>query len=170
MKSDTPLTAEKLEQFRSSCSEIIRDAKKLTGDAPITATPTTAVQEGVFSTPEPEDVGKKVEARRNGKDVVHKALPVKKNALNNKELVIHQAGEGPASDEKPDPNSPYSDLHGLSNTWQIAGMDNMTTEEYYAAINKRILDMKDKRRSTEGSSNTMVNDYFDSLSRPRKSE
>ena len=61
-------------------------------------------------------------------------------------------------------------MHGLSNTWQIAGMDNMTTDEYYKAINKRIVDMKDKRRSTEGSSNTMVNDYFDSLSKPRKEE
>lgn len=165
MKSDTPLTADKLEKFRSSCLEIIKDAKKSTNDATIAAPSTSAAQEGVFSTPEPEDVGKKVEARRNGKDMVHKALPAK-----NPEFVIYEAGTGPPSEETPDPDSPYSAMHGLSNTWQIAGMDNMTTEEYYKAINKRIVDMKDKRRSTEGSSNTMVNDYFDSLSKPRKAE
>lgn len=83
------------------------------------------------------------------------------------DFVIYEAGDGPRSEDIPDPNSPFSDLHGLSNTWQMPGMDDMTTDEYYAAINKRIVDMKNKRKITDRGSNTMVDDYFESLSKPR---
>jgi hypothetical protein len=64
--------------------------------------------------------------------------------------------------------SAFDALKGLKSTWEIPGSDYMTTEEYYAAINKRIADMKKKRRQIEGHTATMVQDYFDSLSRPRK--
>lgn len=162
MKSGVSLSSEELNNFQNSCLEIIRDAKATVGGV------VTNVEKDdeVFSTPFPKDMGL-VADRRNGKDIVHKAAPIKRNAPKQQEFIVYEAGEGPASEDKPDPNSPFSDLHGLSNTWQMPGMDNMTTGEYYAAINKRIVDMKNKRKFTEGSSNTMVNDYFESLSRKK---
>jgi hypothetical protein len=166
MKSTTPLTADELKRFKDSCMAIISDSKPVSANRQVV----TKADE-VISTPYPKDMGLDVAARRNGKDEVHKALPVvKKYASKNEEFVVHEAGEGPRSEDEPDPNSPFADLHGLSNTWQMPGMDHMTTEEYYAAINKRIVDMKNKRKFTEGSSNTMVNDYFESLSKPRNTE
>ena len=166
MKSTTPLTADELARFKDSCLAIISDSK------PVSVTRQVETNDdGVISTPYPKDMGLNVAARRNGKDEVHKAMPiVKKFAPKAEEFVIHEAGEGPPSEDEPDPNSPFADLHGLSNTWQMPGMDHMTTDEYYKAINKRIVDMKNKRKSSEGSSNTMVNDYFESLSKPRSSE
>lgn len=164
MKSGTSLSSEELKTFQNSCLEIIRDAKATTSGDVVAKVEN---DDEVFSTPFPKDMGLAVADRRNGKDVVHKAVPMKRSEPKQQAFVIYEAGEGPATEDKPDPNSPFSDLHGLSNTWQMPGMDNMSTEEYYAAINKRIVDMKSKRKFTEGSSNTMVNDYFESLSRKK---
>lgn len=121
------------------------------------------------ATPEPAFEFQNVSARRDGKDRVHKPPAQKQVSQRESDFVIHEMGEGPRSEEAPDPNSEFSDLHGLSNTWQMPGMDNMTTDEYYAAINARIVSMKNKRKQTPGNSNTMVNDYFESLSKPRPS-
>lgn len=163
MKSGVSLSSEELSNFQNSCLEIIRDAKAAVGEV----VANVEKDDEVFSTPFPKDLGL-VADRRNGKDVVHKPAPIKRSAQKQQEVVVYEAGQGPATEDKPDPNSPFSDLHGLSNTWQMPGMDNMSTEEYYAAINKRIVDMKSKRKFTEGSSNTMVNDYFESLSRKKE--
>jgi hypothetical protein len=179
MKSDVPLTIEDLKTFQMSCDAIISDAK-----APFKVD--TVVQNSYIAPPV-KKVSEKVavqeakqkveaentEARRisNLKDEVYK-YPKQTNEQKAEEYaVIWEAGDGPRSEDAPDPDSPYSDLHGLKNTWQMPGMDNMSTEEYYAAINKRILDMKNKRKASEGSSQTMVDDYFESLrkSNTRKS-
>lgn len=162
MKSDTPLTADELKTFKNSCSEIIRDAKSVLAKTPEKSAPASraVAQATTESAPEFQNVG----ARRDGKDRVHKPPAEKRKES---DFVIYEVGEGPSSDERPDPNSEFSALHGLKNTWEMPGMDNMTTDEYYAAINARIVSMKNKRKQTPGNSNTMVNDYFESLSRPR---
>ena len=169
MKSSVQLTPQELEMFKVSCNEIIRDAKTALASPEVKpkATPVPV------RVPEPEVMEvevmpafKNVEARRDGRDVVHKPPAMKRPTPKESSFEIFAAGEGPASEEKPDPNSPFADLHGLSNTWQMPGMDNMTTDEYYAAINKRIQDMKNKRKAAPGfNSATMVSDYFDSLSK-----
>jgi hypothetical protein len=172
MKSDTPLTGEDLKKFKISCGEIINDAKLASKGVEVKSEVTFVPSAPVLSRKVPSvavvEDEEKVAARRTGEDVVHKG-PAPKKLTAEEYNVIWEAGEGPSSEDKPDPNSPFANLHGVKNTWQIPGMDNMSTEEYYAAINKRLLDMKSKRKITEGSSNTMVNDYFDSLSKPRKS-
>jgi hypothetical protein len=178
MKSDVPMTIDDLKTFQISCDAIISDAKapfkvdnvvQNNHIAPpvkkesVQAVNKESVQEVKQRVKEIENT----EARRsgNGKDEVWKT-PKKTNEQKQEEYaVIWEAGDGPRSEDAPDPESPYSDLHGLKNTWQMPGMDNMSTEEYYAAINKRILDMKNKRKASEGSSQTMVDDYFESLNR-----
>jgi len=178
MKSDVPLTRDDLQTFQISCDAIISDAKapfkvdnvvKNNNIAPpvkketVQAVKKESVQEVKKKVKEVENT----EARRSGnvKDAVWKT-PKKTDQQKEEEYaVIWEAGDGPRSEDAPDPDSPYSDLHGLKNTWQMPGMDQMSTEEYYAAINKRILDMKNKRIASEGSSQTMVDDYFDKLSR-----
>lgn len=173
MKSDIPLSKEDLKTFQISCDAIISDAK-----APFKTE--EVVQNSYIAPPVIKQVqaapvvkqsvqekriveeALNTAARRNGQDIVHKAP---KSGKEEEFETIWEAGDGPRSEDSPDPDSPYSDLHGLKNTWQIANMDNMSTEEYYAAINKRILDMKNKRKASEGSSQTMVDDYFESLNR-----
>ena len=158
-----------------SCDFIICDAEaRLKNSLERSPSPAVAVEVSrpVIKRETPPDVEtiaiSNVESRRDGRDVVHKSPTQKKMTSKESDFMIYEAGEGPRSDEVPDPDSPFADLHGLSNTWQIEGMDNMTTEEYYSAINKRLLDMKKKRKVTDRSSNTMVTDYFESLSKPRK--
>ena len=165
MKSDKPLTPDELKSFKNSCTEIIRDAKTVLAKAPEKSAPASRTVAPAATEPvlEFQNVG----ARRDGKDRVHKPPVEKRVTQKESEFVIYEMGEGPTSDERPDPNSEFSALHGLKNTWEMPGMDNMTTDEYYAAINARIVSMKNKRKQTPGNSNTMVNDYFESLSRPR---
>ena len=165
MKSDKPLTPDDLKSFKNSCTEIIRDAKTVLAKAPENSAPASRAVAPAATDPvlEFQNVG----ARRDGKDRVHKPPVDKRVTQKEPKVIIHEMGEGPTSDERPDPNSEFSALHGLKNTWEMPGMDNMTTDEYYAAINARIVSMKNKRKQTPGNSNTMVNDYFESLSRPR---
>lgn len=189
MKNRGPISKDDLGNFLMSCDIIITDAeKRIANGLKRSAAPVVPLIEksNAFIIESKEIKSNKnqelepiknreIESREiassesvisNSKDIVHKPNKIKKGEVDTN-FVIYEAGDGPRSDDIPDPNSPYSDLHGLSNTWQMPGMDQMSTEEYYAAINKRILDMKNKRKVTEGSSNTMVDDYFTSLSKPR---
>ena len=94
------------------------------------------------------------------------------NNNNNEEkgFVIYAPGEEPSNtSEKPDPNSPFSAFHGMRNTWQIQGMENMSTNEYYKAITDRQTQIRVQRMAQEGIRHREpLNDYYESLSRKRE--
>ena len=60
----------------------------------------------------------------------------------------------------------FAPFYGTGGTWNIEGMENMTTEEYYAAINKRNADIKAARKGLSGPNE--ADNYLSSLSK-RKS-
>jgi hypothetical protein len=72
--------------------------------------------------------------------------------------------------DEADPNSPFAPLHGLKNTWQVKGMQDLSTEEYYAAIYRRNRDMKDRRMKEKGYTREAASDYINSLSSNKKQE
>lgn len=72
----------------------------------------------------------------------------------------------PEVNEKPVTDS-FSAFYGLGNTWNVPGMDDMTKEEYYEALNKRNAEIRAARRA-ETVRPMHTDDYLKSLSRPRK--
>lgn len=67
--------------------------------------------------------------------------------------------------EKPDTDS-FSAFYGLGNTWNVEGMEDMTKEEYYEALNKRNAKIRAARRAETGRP-MQTDDYLKSLRRPR---
>ena len=63
-------------------------------------------------------------------------------------------------------SSAFEELKGLGNTWNIDGMESMTTEEYYAALNKRNSQINEQRRSqNERFGPQQMNSFLQGLSR-----
>jgi hypothetical protein len=62
-------------------------------------------------------------------------------------------------------DSPFLSLHGKGSSWNVEGMDKMTTEEYYAAINQRNAEIRAFRREKGLSGPRDTDDYLKSLSR-----
>ena len=56
----------------------------------------------------------------------------------------------------------------MGNTWQLKGMEQMTTEEYYNGIYKRMAVMKDLRQQDEGYTREASRDYLDSINRKNR--
>ena len=86
------------------------------------------------------------------------------------EFVIYGPGEGPRSDEAPDPNSPFAALHGMRSMWDIPDLEkkDLTREEYYKAVQSRLHEMKMKRQESEGYTREATNDYLDNLNKKAK--
>jgi len=66
-------------------------------------------------------------------------------------------------------DNPFNQFRG--STWNFDNMEDMTTEEYYDALNKRLADMKQKKLEVyeRDELNNPSESYFDSLSRKNKS-
>ena len=55
-----------------------------------------------------------------------------------------------SQNKSPSKNGEFDELKGLSSTWEVEGMENMTTEEYYSALNKRNIAINDERKKRAG--------------------
>ena len=64
-------------------------------------------------------------------------------------------------DNVPDPSSPFSLMHGKTSTWEVDNMENMTTEEFYDAINKRNAEIRARLKASRPRVET--DDYFEHL-------
>ena len=67
-----------------------------------------------------------------------------------------------------DPKSAFAPLHGVRNTWQIKGMESMTTEEYYDNIYKRMAVMKELRQKENGYTRESTRDYLDQINKKNR--
>lgn len=64
----------------------------------------------------------------------------------------------------------FSSLHDKKSTWEIDGMESMSTEEYYAALNKRNADIRARlRKNAKGGGAQQVDSYINSLNSKRTS-
>jgi hypothetical protein len=57
----------------------------------------------------------------------------------------------------------FTPFHGQGSTWNIDGMDKMSTVEYYAALNKRNAEIQAYRKQSGLSGPRDVDDYLASL-------
>ena len=152
IKGENALDLSDLDQFRTSCDEIIRDMDLKVGK---TATETAQCGEGLASPKRdmaPCDYESATEPLKSG-------------------VYISEAGEGkgrPISEA--DPNSPFAAFHGHRNTWQINGSDNMTTEEYYQEIYRRNRAIKDLRQQEKGFTREAGQDYLESINKKNRSQ
>lgn len=60
----------------------------------------------------------------------------------------------------------FAAFKGMRSTWEVKGADKMTTEEYYKAVNARILEVKNLRKSL--GEDTTTDSYLKSLSKPKQ--
>jgi len=161
MKSEQALSPSDLQRFQRAVDAVIKDARENGGSTSTrkessSSSPSSAaavlVSKSGSSIPSSSSSPPRAAVtttttsnsnnRNGGTKKIEAADVDDSNDVSASDVRVYGAGEGPRNSEKPDPNSPFSSLHGLSNTWQIPGMENMTTEQYYAAINKRISSMK----------------------------
>lgn len=163
MKSDTPLPAEDIKKFRASVNAIIAD---LGIDAP-----PASVAAPVASAAAPRQPASKSPAFNPMRATSETVAPPKRSTSAPEASIdpMFMPGSGPKSTEAPDPNSAFSPLHGLSNTWQIEGMDQMSTEEYYQKINERNTQMKQMRKAKgEPYGSAATEDYFAFLEKKKR--
>jgi len=59
--------------------------------------------------------------------------------------------------------TPFGAFHGSVSTWDIPNSDNMNTQEFYAAVNKRIANVKQTLRTTIGTDYNPANNYEETL-------
>ena len=53
----------------------------------------------------------------------------------------------------------------MSTTFKFTGMDKMSTEEYYKAVNQRLSDIRNARKSEPGFDRDASQSYFESLNK-----
>lgn len=61
------------------------------------------------------------------------------------------------------------DMAGKGSSWNVPGMQNMDIEQYYAAINQRITDMKNKRKAAGEWDPEPGGSYLDSINKRNRS-
>lgn len=77
-------------------------------------------------------------------------------------LLISNSGSPTSS---PSSANAFAAFKGLRSTWEVKGADKMSTEEYYDAVNKKIAEVRNLRKSI-GEDNT-TDSYLKSLSPPK---
>jgi hypothetical protein len=144
IKSESALSPSDLDKFRASCDAIIVDMNR--------GAPT--MKEDVVTPPVTSANSVKASARIKSKPEVW--IPQPEQSKNRKSI------------DEADPDSPFAPLHGMGNTWQLKGMEQMTTEEYYDGIYKRMAVMKDLRQKDEGYTRESSRDYLDSINQKNR--
>jgi hypothetical protein len=175
IKNEISLTSEDLERFRQSVDIIIADAyagvpsetrvssistftsERTINDADITRS--SSVSTSTVSTivsPPPAAVAadaSTLDASRLPSNSISSESSNKNNNNDNKNPAEFQVFE--------------KAFQGLASTWEIPNMENMSTEEYYQALNRRNAEIRRQRRQMHPPSN--MNDFLNSLSRKNPS-
>jgi hypothetical protein len=146
MKSSTILTPDEFRMFEESVKIIIQDARG-GGDVAVSSAPTVAASATATAT-----------ARAAA---VPLAPPTPTPA---------RAPATAVSKPQPTPKTEKSSVYAAG-SWDIEGMETMTSDEYYSALNKRIAESKAKRKAAGETIGGRSSDlYQESLNRPRKQE
>lgn len=146
IKSDTSLTPEELDRFEDSVIAILLDA---TGVSAVSADITdqfgdTENDDSSYS--EISDHG------ASAHDVADHAQGIE---------TANYLSE--AQDQSQYSGRAFDSFKGLGSTWRVPGMDSMTTEEYYDALNKRNSQIRAARKATE--SRYHMDDFLNNLTR-----
>lgn len=147
LKYKLVLSQKDFERFEASVLSIIRDARRKAG-LPITpSTPTiaraTASPSALFIPPQVTQMSQSSSTSMTS-TITSTTSPKK---------------AGVTSDEA------FNSLKGKSSTWHVEGMDSMSTEEYYDALNKRNSAVRAELKITSGSERNSGDKYLDSLSK-----
>ena len=67
-----------------------------------------------------------------------------------------------SSTSSPSSSNAFAAFKGLRSTWEVKGADKMSTEEYYKAVNARIAEVRNLRKSI--GEDTTTDSYLKSLS------
>mmetsp|Transcript_21041 Transcript_21041/g.19172 ORF Transcript_21041/g.19172 Transcript_21041/m.19172 type:complete len:231 (+) Transcript_21041:151-843(+) len=147
VKGNTPLSFEELNKFKESVNAIIEDSYQ---DIRLTSASTQSIpQTNVIPTQSTQSTqttqSKATKAQTDIKDKAYDQM----------------------TDEE---KSTFANYFKGTSSWVIPGMDKMTTEEYYQAINKRIEDIKNIRKA-EGTYDRQTSEsYFESLNKKNRSK
>lgn len=134
IKYGAPLKSEELSRFEFSAAAIIADAKKTVGVAALSSLPHDVHLDSVttYTVPPPEcPASQTMPQYASGLAVTS---PVSFSVA-----ASQIAADGRVQTKETDVFSP---LYGMKSTWQIPGMESMTTAEYYDAINRRNSEIK----------------------------
>jgi len=146
LKYKLVLSQKDFERFEASVLSILRDARRKAGLPVTPSTPTiaraTASPSALFTPPQVTQMPQS--SSSTSMTTITTTSPKK---------------AGVKSDEA------FNSLKGKSSTWHVEGMDNMSTEEYYDALNKRNSAVRAQLKITSGSERNSGDKYLDSLSK-----
>jgi len=145
MKSQNPLTNEEFDKFSKSISAIIDDIKINTPEV-LTL---ESAQEVDWEGQQGEELSS-VHDSRDSSPAVSSAGKIPVESRQSLDMKDKDA---------------FSAFKGSKSTWQIPGMDKMTTKEYYEAINQRLGEIRNMRKSDPGYDRDGSASYMASLSR-----
>lgn len=98
-------------------------------------------------------------ADATGNAVSLESTPV---AQNDGKILVNEFGE------TSDPDDPLAPIHGMQSTWDVPNMEDMTTEEFYDAINRRNAKIRANLRAQGTHSRELTNDYYKALAEKTK--
>ena len=158
MKSPTVLSQEELSKLEYSISAIIQDSAEMDGRG----------QGGAYV---PEIVSSPYETTIAATTPSKATLfvPEKVEDVDDDPVDVTDklGGWHKAVQDEDGKDNPFNALFkGATSTWDIPGKENMTTEEYYKAINKRISLGKEMRKG-QPQGGRASDDYLESLSKKR---
>lgn len=150
IKLDISLTPAELDQFEQSIETIIADAKRVSGPS---TTPSPSLAPNSVSKTAPNAASR----LSSGQSSLSNS-----NSISNKPNSVNTVKE-----KLKEENNPFANFAGLGSSWRIEGMENMTKEEYYEALNKRNAEIREARRR-EMSRPYNTDSYMSELSRTNK--
>ena len=181
MKSEAALSWEELEQFKSDVDHIILDANipnvafvRRKNDAALgfPAPPAAPTHQAQVRPPSPQ-ANPQV---RYSKPVSPRAIVLDEDedtdfedeiSDENLSAVQVRGGESGVPEQIPEW---MGDLAGTQSSWNVPGMKNMNTEEYYKAVNQRLTNMKALRKQLGEVSPDPGGDYIAQLNKRNRSE
>jgi len=135
MKSESAMSKDELDRFKKSVDSIIKDSKKGSNSIPSSSLPRVT----------------------NFYDEEEEAPEVDYD-------LSEGIAESVSSSGKPRGEAtPFGAFHGSVSTWDIPDSDNMNTQEFYAAVNNRIANVKQTLRTTIGTDYNPANNYEETL-------
>eukprot|EP01038_Epipyxis_sp_PR26KG_P007228 gene7228-9859_t len=154
MRSDISLTPSELERFRLSMEHIIADANGFTyHDHAMVDRDNT-----------PQPVQNTINYDNRGTDGGSLSrVAVLANEINQQKQIESQTKIN--KNDNDDFPEEFEAFKGMKSTWVVPNQENMTTEEYYKAVNARIAEVKQKRRAEGYGAPGDADNYLKSLSK-----
>lgn len=160
MKSDTALSKSDLERFKKSVNSIIKDSKKHQKSS---NSPGSAAKASFLSLDDDNYNDNDEEGGPMGGYDLSQGIMERQQGNHESSISAQAGGASIASSASSASNDPFRLFRGSVSTWDVPGSEDMSTEEFYAAVNQRISSVKETLKNSIGTDYNPSNNYEEQL-------